>query len=55
MAISLSKIQAQAIISKLNREANNLRTQLIKDEKRNYTPSADYIKLAKLIEKRDRL
>lgn len=55
MAISISKIQAQAIISKLNREANNLRTQLIKDEKRNYTPSADYIKLAELIGERDRL
>lgn len=48
-------MQAQAIISKLGREANNLRDKLIEDEKRNYTPSADYTKLAELTEKRDRL
>lgn len=47
-------MQAQAIINKLGREVNNLRNKLIEDEKRNYTPSADYTKLAKLIEERDR-
>lgn len=51
----LSKMQAQAIISKLGREANNLRIKLIEDEKRNYTPSADAVKLAELLEKRDKL
>lgn len=55
MAMKLSKMQAQAIISKLGREANNLRSKLIEDEKRNYTPSADYTKLAELVEKRDKL
>lgn len=53
--MKLSKMQAQAIISKLGREANNLRSKLIEDEKRNYTPSADYTKLAELVEKRDKL
>lgn len=51
----LSKMQAQAIISKLSREANNLRNKLIEDEKKNYTPSADAVKLAELLEKRDKL
>lgn len=55
MAMKLSKMQAQAIISKLGREANDLRNKLIEDEKRNYTPSADYTKLAELVEKRDKL
>ena len=48
-------MQAQAIISKLGREANNLRNKLIEDKKKNYTPSANYTKLAELMEKRDRL
>lgn len=55
MATKLSKMQAQAIISKLGREVNNLRSKLIEDEKRNYTPSANYTKLAELMEERDRL
>ena len=54
MAIKLSKMQAQAIISKLGREVNNLRDKLIEDEKRNYTPSSDYTKFAELLEKRDK-
>lgn len=53
--MKLSKMQAQAIISKLDRETNDLRNKLIEDEKRNYTPSADYTKLAELVEKRDKL
>jgi len=48
-------MQAQAIISKLGREANNLRTKLIEEETKNYTPSADAVKLAELLEKRDKL
>lgn len=48
-------MQAQAIINKLGREANNLRNKLIEDKKKNYTPSANYTKLAELMEKRDRL
>lgn len=55
MAIKLSKMQAQAIISKLGREATNLRNKLIEDKKKNYTPSANYTKLAELMEKRNRL
>lgn len=51
----LSKMQAQAIINKLGREATNLRNQLIDEEKKNYTPSADAVKLAALLEKRDKL
>lgn len=51
----LSKVQAQAIISKLGREYNNKRNQLIEDEKKNYTPSSNAIKLANLIAERDRL
>lgn len=51
----LSKVQAQAIISKLGREYNNKRNQLIEDEKKNYTPSPNAIKLANLIAERDRL
>ena len=47
-------MQAQAIISKLGREVNNLRDKLIEDEKRNYTPSSDYTKFAELLEKRDK-
>ena len=54
MAIKLSKMQAQAIISKLGREVNNLRDKLIEDEKRNYTPSSNYTKFAELLEKRDK-
>lgn len=51
----LSKMQAQAIISKLGREYNNQRNRLIEDEKKNYTPSPDASRLAALIAERDRL
>lgn len=53
--MKLTKIQAQAIISKLGREYNNQRNQLIENEKKNYTPSPDAVKLAALIAERDRL
>ena len=53
--MKLTKIQAQAIISKLGREYNNQRTRLIEDEKKNYTLSPDAIRLAALIAERDRL
>lgn len=55
MVTKLSKMQAQAIISKLGRESSNLRNKLIEEEKRNYTPSANAVRLAALIEKRDKL
>lgn len=51
----LSKMQAQAIISKLGREANSLRSKLIEEEKKNYTPSENALKLAELTSKRDKL
>ena len=51
----LSKMQAQAIISKLEREYNNQRNYLIKEEIKNYTLSPEAKKLAELIAKRDRL
>ena len=51
----LSKMQAQAIISKLGREYNNQRNRLIEDEKKNYTPSPNAVRLATLIAERDRL
>ena len=51
----LSKMQAQAIISKLGREYNNQRNRLIEEEKKNHTPSPEAEKLAKLLAKRDRL
>lgn len=51
----LSKIQAQAIINKLGREANALRSKLIEEDKKNYTPSENARKLMELTSKRDRL
>lgn len=51
--IKLTKLQAQAIISKLRREAHNLRKSLIEESTRNYTPSQNYKELAKLLNKRD--
>lgn len=51
----LSKMQAQAIISKLGREYNNQRNRLIEEEKKNHTLSPEAEKLAKLLAKRDRL
>ena len=53
--VKLSKMQAQAIISKLGREYNNQRNYLIKEEIKNYTLSPEAKKLAELIAKRDRL
>lgn len=49
----LDKMQTQAIISKLSREANSLRFKLIEEEKKKYTPSTDAIKFSELIEKRN--
>lgn len=51
----LSKMQAQAIISKLGREYNNQRNRLIEEEKKNYTPSPEAEKFAKFLAERDRL
>lgn len=51
----LSKMQAQAIISKLGREYNNQRNSLIEEEIKNYTPSPRAKKFAKLLAERDRL
>ena len=51
----LSKMQAQAIISKLGRESKALRARLIEKETRDYTLSDNAKELIKLIEKRDNL
>lgn len=51
----LSKMQAQAIINKLGRESNLLRNKLIEEDKKNYTPSENALKLTELISERDRL
>ena len=53
--VKLSKIQVQAIISKLGREYNSLRNKLIAEDTQNYTPSANYNKLSKLVKERDKL
>lgn len=53
--VKLSKIQVQAIISKLGREYNSLRSKLIAEDTQNYTPSDNYIKFSKLIKERDKL
>lgn len=50
----LSKMQAQAIISKLGRESTTLRNKLIEEERRNHTPSENARKLAELVSERDR-
>nr|DAI45617.1 MAG TPA: hypothetical protein [Bacteriophage sp.] len=55
MATKLNKTQAQAIINKLGREYNSLRNTLIAEDKQNYTPSANAVKLSKLIQKKDKL
>lgn len=46
-------MQAQAVINKLRREATNLRATLIEEETKNYVPSPDSVKLAKLLDARD--
>ncbi len=53
--VKLNKMQAQAIISKLSREVNALRKELIEKEKKNYTPSENALKLKELTEKSNRL
>lgn len=52
---NLSKMQAQAIISKLGREYNKQRNKLIEEEKKSYTPSPKAEKLLTLMAKRDKL
>ena len=51
----LTKVQIQAIISKLGRECTNYRAKLIEEDKKNYIPSSDYDKFKTLLNERDRL
>lgn len=49
----LNKLQAQAIINKLARSAETLRTELINKEKENYTPSKNSERLLDIINKKN--
>lgn len=51
----LTKVQIQAIISKLGRECTNYRAKLIEEDKKNYIPSSDYDKFKTLLNERNRL
>ena len=51
--MKLSKMQAQAIISKLGRKATDLRKTLIAEEKEKYVLSKEGKELSKLLEIRD--
>ena len=53
--MKLSKMQVQAIISKLTRESEALREELIEEAKKNYIPSENVTKLTELLERRDKL
>lgn len=53
--MKLSKMQVQAIISKLARESEALREELIEEAKKNYIPSENVTKLTELLERRDKL
>lgn len=52
---NLNKVQAQAIISKLGREAEALRQELIREATLSYTPSKDAQNLIRLAQERDDL
>lgn len=49
----LNKMQAQAVINKLEREASALRKALLEKERLNYTPTPYYNKVAEYLETRD--